>query len=503
MKDLSIRFHQVSFAYDTATLPLFRELSLHLPRGWTGVVGANGVGKSTILKLATGRLMPRKGRVEIPEFSIYCPQRTDRMPDGLGGLIGDMSGEAFELRGRLEIGDDWVGRWHSLSHGERKRAQIGAALWQNPEVLAVDEPTNHLDAEARELLFKALVAFAGVGILVSHDRRLLDGLCGQCLFIDPPDAVLRPGNYTRGLAQSKLEESAMQRSRNKAGQEFSRLKKESAKRRHAASRADQRRSKRGLTSKDRDSREKRDRARVSGKDGADGKRLNQLSGRLDQARKRLEKAGVKKKYSMGIWMPGAKSKRDTLFNLPAGSLPLGKERRLEFPDLCMRPDERVALTGANGSGKSTLIDHIMRSLNLETRRVIYLPQEIDLNESRDIMVRVRNLPGDRLGRMMTVVSCLGSRPRRLLESMNPSPGEIRKMLIAGGIAREPHLIVMDEPTNHLDLPSIECLEASLRDCPCGMLLVSHDQVFLNALTHTSWRIAKHKESAHILQLHIS
>ena len=91
--------------------------------------------------------------------------------------------------------------------------------------------------------------------------------------------------------------------------------------------------------------------------------------------------------------------------------------------------------------------------------------------------------------MMTAVSRLGSRPHRLLESAEPSPGEIRKILLALGIARVPHLIVMDEPTNHLDLPSIECLEEALDGCPCGLLLVSHDERFLARLTTTRWRIA--------------
>ena len=89
---------------------------------------------------------------------------------------------------------------------------------------------------------------------------------------------------------------------------------------------------------------------------------------------------------------------------------------------------------------------------------------------------------------MTIVSRLGSRPERLLRSDDPSPGELRKLLLALGMAQEPHLIIMDEPTNHLDLPSIECLEAALSDCHCGLLLVSHDQRFLEALCQQWWVI---------------
>jgi len=105
--------------------------------------------------------------------------------------------------------------------------------------------------------------------------------------------------------------------------------------------------------------------------------------------------------------------------------------------------------------------------------------------------------------MMTVVSCLGSRPHRLLESVEPSPGEIRKILLATGIANVPHLIVMDEPTNHLDLPSIQCLEQALAGCPCGLLLVSHDRRFLNSLAHKRWHISKNPKTKgkYNLELH--
>lgn len=490
MADLSVVFQNVSFAYDKATHPLFIGLSLHLTNGWTGIVGANGVGKSTLLKLATGELKPLTGHVAIPEFPIYCPQRTDTVPDRLHALLHAMNGDAFEIKGRLCIGDDWIDRWDTLSHGERKRAQIAVSLWRQPQVLAVDEPTNHLDMEAQQMLFAALTAFHGVGILVSHDRKLLDELCHQCLFVEPPDAILRPGNYTQGMQLAEKEEMYAVRQRQQAKHELSKIKREAAKHRNAASQADRKRSKRGISHKDHDAKGKIDQARVTGKDGTAGKRLNQLSGRLSQAYVKLQKRKVKKHYAMGIWVSGENAKRDTLFNLPAGSLCLGADRWLHFPDLSMKPDDRVALTGPNGSGKSTLIGHIMHSLNIGKNRVIYLPQEIDIQSSQDIMAKTRTLPHEKLGQMMTVVSRLGSRPHRLLDSVEPSPGEIRKILLAIGIANVPHLIVMDEPTNHLDLPSIECLEQALTDCPCGLFLVSHDQRFLDALARKRWQISE-------------
>ena len=91
---------------------------------------------------------------------------------------------------------------------------------------------------------------------------------------------------------------------------------------------------------------------------------------------------------------------------------------------------------------------------------------------------------------MTSVSRLGSRPGRLLASESPSPGEVRKLLLAMGVDRGIHLLAMDEPTNHLDLPGIECLEDALAECPCAMLLVSHDRRFLAKTAKTEWRFSE-------------
>lgn len=493
MTDPSILFHDISFTYDGATRPLFHNLSAHLAAGWTGVVGANGVGKTTFLKLATGDLAPQQGRVVMPEHTLYCPQRTDTIPHHLHALIHAMNGDAFEIRGRLGVGDDWHTRWPTLSHGERKRAQLAVALWRRPQALAVDEPTNHLDADVQALIYTALSTFQGIGLLVSHDRNLLDDLCWQCLFIEPPEAILRPGSYTCGLEQAKRDADTAAKRHSQAKHALSRLKQETRKRRDAASQANRKRSKSGLAVKDHDARDKINLARISGKDGHSGKLLNQLGGRLAQAQKKLGGIRVKKTHAAGIWMSGARSKRDTLFHLPAGSLCLGGGRWLHYPDLSMQPDDRIALTGPNGSGKSTLLGHILPSLNLGKKVVTYLPQEIDIQASQDIMARARALPGVELGQMMTIVSRLGSRPRRVLESVTPSPGEIRKVMLATGIAKTPHLIIMDEPTNHLDLPSIECLEQALAGCPCGLLLVSHDRRFLAALSQKRWQISAAKE----------
>lgn len=174
--------------------------------------------------------------------------------------------------------------------------------------------------------------------------------------------------------------------------------------------------------------------------------------------------------------------------MDAGQSAMGDYRAVHFPTLTVLPTERIGITGANGLGKSTLVATVLAGINLAPENLIAIPQEIDRVTSQAILESARTLPKEQLGHVMTVVSRLGSRPQRLLDSHEPSPGEIRKLMLALGMARSPHLIVMDEPTNHLDLPSIEALEEALAECPCALMLVSHDQRFLDRLVTRFWHL---------------
>ena len=139
--DASVAFRDVRFRHLTATDPLFESLTATFARGFTGVVGANGAGKTTLLRLAVGALTPERGTVQSPAGAIYCPQRTDEPPAELAALLEAQDRDAYTLRGRLGIEAEFLARWDTLSHGERKRAQIAAALWRNPALLAIDEAT--------------------------------------------------------------------------------------------------------------------------------------------------------------------------------------------------------------------------------------------------------------------------------------------------------------------------------------------------------------------------
>jgi len=482
----SLTFHRASFGYHAGPRDLFAELQFSLTDGWTGVVGANGSGKTTLLRLACGELAPREGSIATPPSVVYCPQRTDDPPADLDALLASSDGVAYRWRGQLGIEDDYLHRWTTLSHGERKRAQLAAALWRDPALLAVDEPTNHVDAAARQQVVHALRAFRGVGLLVSHDRELLDNLCTRTLFVLPPNAILRSAGYTAARRGLLADDRILREQRAKARHEERRLLRERAVRKRHQEIGEKAKSLHGVNPRDSDARQKAYAARVS--DSGAGKRLRQLDGRIAQAKAAQDVEPLLRQDALGIGIPGERSARNTLVRLAGERLPLGENRSLITPDLIVQPSDRIALVGPNGAGKSTLIRRIVESLTLEADRTIYVPQEISAAESVAIHEEARAVSGNRLGETMTWVRRLGSDPRRVLDSALPSPGEIRKLLLATKLAQHPHLIVMDEPTNHMDLPSIECLEEALANCACGLLLVSHDRSFLERLTDITWAI---------------
>jgi ATPase subunit of ABC transporter with duplicated ATPase domains len=484
---LFLSFNSVDFSYPSSVYPVLKNINFELAPGWTGITGENGAGKTTLLHLAAGLLPPGAGSIRGVADSFYCPQRTGEIPESWEELFFAPDNAAGRLMDRLGIEAGWPYRWETLSHGERKRFQLAAALWRNPALLAVDEPTNHLDAEAASLVRDVLGTYRGIGLLVSHDRALLDSLCGNCLFLREGAVTLRPGGVSRGLAEEERELAEQRGVRKKLLDEAGRLAEEADRRRRIVEGSRNRLSKRGLAPGDSDTRGKINLARLSGKDTAGANQYKRMKNRAEKAEADREKAANPHERKQGVTLTGRRARADRLFALEAGSIPLGDGRRLFFPELSVRPEDRIALTGPNGSGKSTLIRHTLARLPAALP-LLYLPQELGAEESRDILEAVFR-EGEKLrGEIFARFSRLGSDPRALFKSALPSPGEIRKLVIARGIFCDPSLIIMDEPTNHLDMVSTGLLETALAEYPGALLLVSHDRPFLSRLTTREWAV---------------
>jgi ATPase subunit of ABC transporter with duplicated ATPase domains len=483
---MQLNLSNIGYCYPQAEEPILRGVTTTFPVGWTGVVGDNGCGKTTLAKIACRLIMPDEGSVGPDLVSAYCAQDATYAPTNLEDFALAYDRLSTRLRQVLGLEDDWPWRYESLSGGQQKRLQVACALWSEPDVLVMDEPTNHVDANTREQVFRALRDFGGIGILISHDRTLLDGLCVQCLFVANGGALMRPGGYTQAAQQAAVERESSLRIREDVRREKRRIEHEAQRRRETASRKEGKKSLAGIDRRDSDARRKKRVAIVSGTDGIAARQAGVMEARLARVSERLDSLHVEKRYGGDVWLDATPSRRPVLARLGACSLALG-ENALAVPPLHIGRSDHVGLVGDNGCGKTTLVKHIIEQVP-DGVRVLYVPQEPSDAQQREAAARLRDLGSAERGRVLSIVAQLNSEPKRLLEGDATSPGEMRKLMLALGILDRPELIVMDEPTNHLDLGSIEALQRMLAEFPGALLLVSHDAVLLGASTHTTWRI---------------
>lgn len=483
---MQLNLSHIECTHPGASSPALKDVTVTFPRGWTGIVGDNGGGKTTLARIVCALTRPDSGVVSPVLVATYCPQDPTDRPENLEDLALSYNKMATKLRRDLQIEDDWPWRYDTLSCGQQKRLQIACALWREPDVIAIDEPTNHVDTTTKDAILKALGAFTGIGLLVSHDRELLDALCEQCLFVANGTATMRPGNYSQASSQATLERDSTIAARNAARKEKSRLEKEAQRRREEASRTAGKRSLKNIAKHDNDARHTVRMAVISGKDGVAGKLSARMDSRLARAEETLASMHVEKCYEGDIWMDVAPARRKTLFRCAEQAIPLGS-RTLLVPPLHIGNSDHIGIVGNNGIGKTTLVRTIVASLSVDVK-ALYLPQEPNTQETRAALNSLRQLPAHQRGKALSIVAQLNSDPDRVLEGDVTSPGELRKVMIALGILQAPDLIIMDEPTNHLDLGSITALERMLVGFPGALLLVSHDPALIQAATRIAWRL---------------
>jgi ATPase subunit of ABC transporter with duplicated ATPase domains len=487
----SIRASKLAFAHGDR-VALFEGVSFHLSPGFYGVVGPNGAGKTTLGRLIARELQPSAGSLTLsPEDSrvVFCEQRVDRLAAEVVEFAADESGAARKLRDRLRLIPEDLERYPTLSPGERKRWQVGAALFSEPDVLILDEPTNHLDRTVRALILAALERFSGIGLVVSHDRELLERLTAHTLRVHGGTIELFPGSYgtaralweARGKRELEVREQRVE-ARDALENRLDRARREQAKAQRELSTNVKQRNK-----NDSDARGIGAKNLVSWAVGRLGKDARHLRHELERSSAEIPAFVVDKSIGRSVFAGYERAQKPVLTELAAGVVEVAGSPLLEHRYLALARDARVELRGENGAGKSTLLAALF-SRNLVGAGLVHVPQEISEHEAKLLLDWLRGLARDERGHVLSVVAALGLDPDRLLATSAPSPGEARKLAIARALARKAFGLLLDEPTNHLDLPSVERLQAALSAYPGALLLVSHDEAFASALTDTVWEI---------------
>ena len=489
---MHVSFDRVAFSFRDSA-PLLFDVSLRFGPGFTGVVGANGSGKTTLLRLLAGELVPDAGRVAHvpPGLSLRSvPQRCDELEPAVEAFAATQDGVARRTREALALEPEGLSRWPTLSPGERKRWQVGAALADEPELLVLDEPTNHLDADARALLVGALLRFAGIGVLVSHDRELLDALARETVRVADRTARAWRGGYSAAReswqrADTELRErhASLARSARALSQ---RIAQRDCQRAHAEARM--RTSKRMKNQRDSDARHRFKLTRRRGAAAQLGHEIARTHSALARVETELGAIELRKEVGRALFVDWEPPRVPLLALLQQRELRAGPLALARDLDLGVGRADRIWLSGPNGAGKTTLLGALLRGLRIPAERALVLPQELEPSEEAKLLDSVRELGDEARGRLLAFVAALGVEPHRLLESARPSPGEARKLAFALGLARRAWLLVLDEPTNHLDLPSIERLEQALADYPGALVLATHDARLAARCTRVRWRI---------------
>lgn len=504
---MPLQIQKLYFSYPTSHVTLFEDFSLQFYEGWTCVAGSNGCGKSTLLKLIARILVPDNGKISGAGDDggeiIYCPQETAEIPENLYSVFWSDDNEVRKFFSMLHVTEEMLGRYDSLSGGEKKRIQIACALAEHPAVLLLDEPTNHLDEATVRMICDTLALFNGTGIMVSHDRGFTDSLCKRTVYLYNEARAFSGGRdcivcetYQGGLTKT-LELRQQNASYNRGEWEKLDAKASSEKQRSQKlaeenERSKNRLAKKSIDSKDHDAKQKIDVARISGKDRTTGDAKAHLENQIarTEASRDAVKKSLKRKEGFSVEnvnfaKPIVMEETDILASEEPDAY------KLHIPRIVITPDSKLALTGQNGTGKTLFIKHLIFQLEKSgrTKEVMYLPQEIPEEQQQEILSQFKELEDDERGDVLSTLYRLGSEPENLQQG-SVSPGELRKLMISLAIEKPLSLLILDEPTNHMDITSVLALENALASLSCALVVVSHDRAFLAKITKEKLHIER-------------
>ena len=489
--------------------PLFENVSVKFsPGARYGLIGANGCGKSTFMKILGGDLAPTGGVVSLEpnarigklrqdqfafeKFSVIdtvimghqelwevkaerdriysLPEMSDE--DGmkvadLEVAFAEMDGYTAESRaGELLIGvgipvEQHEGPMSNIAPGWKLRVLLAQALFSDPDVLLLDEPTNNLDIDTIRWLEDTLNARSSTMIIISHDRHFLNSVCTHMADVDYGEIRLYPGNYDEYMAASTLARAQLLADNAKKQAQLDDLKQFVA--------------------------------RFS----ANASKAKQATSRAKQIDK-IQLSEVKASSRVNPYIRFNEDKKLYRQALELKGLTKGFDDLMLFKnfDLQVEVGERVAIIGPNGAGKTTLLRCLMNEIEpddgtikwSENVNIGYFAQDHAADFEEDLklldwMTQWRQPKDDEQWVRGVLGQLLFSGDEIKKSVKKISGGEQGRMLFGKLMLQRPNILVMDEPTNHLDMESIESLNLALEKFPGTLFFVSHDREFVSSLAN--------------------
>ena len=498
---------------------LFQNLSLHLSRERTGLIGRNGTGKSTLLRIIAGEVVPASGSLTSHAKLGVLHQHAGDTHETVADLFG--AAEQLAAQGRILAGEgsdadlydaDWTlesriedalvkmglpvlhlqTQLDTLSGGQKTRAALAALIFQEPDLILLDEPTNNLDAQGREAVLHLLRNWRGGALVVSHDRTLLREM-DRIIELTPVGVSSYGGNWDFYEARKEEElaaarhDLAVAETAIKQAEKQARLIKERQEKRDSAgkkSRFSAGQSKLLLDAK-------ADRAQATGGRNNMLAQKQAESGQqaLSEAQSKIERL-IPQNFALGN------------VSLAAGKIVLVADHlTMAFDDECpvfqdvslqITGPERVALCGPNGSGKTTLL-HVLAGRLTPRQGTVHtyvrhamLDQHVSLlDDTLSIRDNFKHLhPEATDNDCRAALARFMFRADAALQKVSELSGgeRLRAGLacVLGGV-QAPELLILDEPTNHLDIVALQSVETALNAYQGALLITSHDEAFLEAI----------------------
>lgn len=513
----------ISLANLSASLPdgttLFSDLNLNFGPERVGLVGRNGVGKSTLLRMISGDQRPSSGGVQRHGTTARLRQTimqspTDTIVDLFGvrpqinvlakaeggtATLAELEDADWSLPSRIgaalsrcDLDADPGTALAQLSGGQRTRAALAAAIFANPDVLLMDEPSNNLDSEGRKALIELIRSWRGGMVVASHDRAILDEM-DAIVELSPRGAKRYGGSFAHFQEQKRIEIAAAQHALADAQKHLSdaQAAAQTAQERkaHKDSRARRSRGDGGQPKMSLDARKEKSEGSDRALSKQSDAQLTAASAKVAETKAHIE---VINGFRMDITPTGLPNDKRLLSidGVTAGyacGTPV-----IENLSLDIVGPERIQIRGHNGSGKSTLIKLILGKLVPRSGHIerfvdaAFLDQHQTAFDREESLLEIfqERMPGTTKHTAYATLARFGFRADAVLqEAKTLSGGERLRAALACALGADPvpPLLILDEPTNHLDLDGIEALERALSSYDGALIVISHDEAFIQAV----------------------